>query len=88
MTKYNTKEVADMMSIALQTDVGFTAWTISTPHLEVFAEMVARKAVEKEREEIIESFKAHTAMQRTENGRYPSRIGQEFLKIVLSRGNE
>jgi hypothetical protein len=50
--------------------------------------MVAQKAVEKEREEIIESFKAHSAMQRTENGRYPSRIGQEFLKIVLSRGKE
>ena len=88
MSKYSAEDIADMMRQALQTKVGFSAWTVSTPHLEAFAEMVSQKAVEKEREEIIESFKAHTAMQRTENGRYPSRIGQEFLKIVLSRGKE
>jgi hypothetical protein len=87
MSKYTTEDIADMMRQALQTKVGFSAWTVSTPHLEAFAEMVAQKAVEKEREEIIESFKAHSAMQRI-NGRYPSRIGEEFLKIVLRRGKE
>lgn len=88
MTKYSPEDIANMMRQALQIKVGFSAWTVSTPHLEVFANMVAQKAVEKEREEIIESFKAHSAMQRTENGRYPSRIGEEFLKIVLRRGKE
>jgi hypothetical protein len=85
MSKHTAEDVADMMRQALQTKVGFSAWTVSTPHLEVFAEMVAQKAAEKERQEIIDAFKAHPIMQ-AKKGRPV--IAHEFLKIVQRRGKK
>ena len=85
MNKYTAEDIADMMRQALQTKVGFSAWTVSTPHLEAFAEMVAQKAVEKERQEIIDAFKAHPIMQ--DKKKQPV-TAYEFLIIVQRRGKE
>ena len=85
MNKYTAEDIADMMRQALQTKVGFSAWTVSTPHLEAFADMVAQKAVEKERQEIIDAFKAHPIMQ--DKKKQPV-TAYEFLRIVQRRGKE
>ena len=36
-------EVYKIMNIAIKTDVGFNSWTVSTPHLRIFAEMIAKQ---------------------------------------------
>ena len=38
---FTENEVAVMAAEACKTDVGFKSWTISTKHLQIFAEMVA-----------------------------------------------
>ena len=38
---FTDNEVAVMAAEACKTDVGFKSWTISTKHLQIFAEMVA-----------------------------------------------
>ena len=40
---FSDNEVAVMAAEACKTDVGFKSWTISTKHLQIFAEMVAAK---------------------------------------------
>lgn len=36
-------ETFQIMNVAIKTDVGFKSWNVSTPHLRIFAEMVAKK---------------------------------------------
>lgn len=38
---FTDNEIVVMAAEACRTDVGFKSWTISTKHLQVFAEMVA-----------------------------------------------
>jgi hypothetical protein len=42
---FTDNEIVVMAKEACKTDVGFTTFTISTKHLQVFAEMVAAKAI-------------------------------------------